>query len=294
MKYLLLNIKTLPEINTVCSFSCERGYSTGNMIASSDCIELTLVSEGQWTVSMLDQKYNVLSDHMKVYPPMVRRFALATGEGMHRHTSIYMYPPADFKILTEEEFVKRARVYREQHAFDPMDYCVFLPLISNLAENMGMVQEFGNIVRLHSSNQLYSRHRASILLLQLLTSISERSIAAIDAADPDEQIRSSVVQKMLVYINQNYMNLNGVAPIAEVLCYNSSYLSTVFRNETGVNTIDYINRLKVEKVKTMIEDGELTFAEMAEKVGFKNVYYLYRVFKRYTGMTMGEYGKLFY
>ena len=294
MKYLLLNIKTLPEINTVCSFSCERGYSTGNMIASSDSIELTLVSEGKWKVSMLDGKYEVPPAYLKVYPPMVKRFALAVGEGVHRHTSIYMYPPDDIKILNEEEFVKRARVYREQHAFNPMDYCVFLPLVSNSAENLGMAQDFSNIIRLHASDQLYSRHRASILLLQMLTAISERSISNIDATDANEQIRSSVVQKMLVYINRNYKQLNGVAQIAENLRYNSSYLSTVFRNETGINTIDYINRLKVEEVKALIESDKYTFAQIAEMVGFKNVYYLYRVFKRYTGMTMGEYSKLFY
>ena len=294
MKYLLLNIKTLPEINTVCSFSCERGYSTGNMIASSDSIELTLVSEGKWKVSMLDGKFEVPPAYLKVYPPMVKRFALAVGEGVHRHTSIYMYPPDDIKILNEEEFVKRARVYREQHAFNPMDYCVFLPLVSNSAENLGMAQDFSNIIRLHASDQLYSRHRASILLLQMLTAISERSISNIDATDANEQIRSSVVQKMLVYINRNYKQLNGVAQIAENLRYNSSYLSTVFRNETGINTIDYINRLKVEEVKALIESDKYTFAQIAEMVGFKNVYYLYRVFKRYTGMTMGEYSKLFY
>lgn len=294
MLYLMLSMAGLPEIATTCSFSCQKGYSTGNHIASADSFELTLVSCGHWEVSLLDQHYDVKAGWMKVYPPMVARTAKAVGEGEHHHKSIYMSLPADYKVLTQEQFEKQAHIYCTQQAFDTFNTRLFLPLLCDLSEKASLIQRFDTIIDQECSDSPYRKIRASCLLQQLLMSISESSLNKALAPNDRDPINASVVQKMIVYINSNYTNIVRLEQIADDLKYNASYLSTAFRKYTGTSTVDYINHLRVEKAKTMIEVGEKNFSEIAQEVGMRNVYYFYRIFKKYTKMTMGEYSRMFY
>lgn len=294
MQYLLLNIDGLPQITTVCGFSCQKGYSTGSRVASQDAFELTLVSSGRWEVSLLGQKYEVKPGYMKVYPPMVHRTALAVGEGTHTHNSIYMTLPTDYKILTQEQFEKQARICRTQHLFDTAGSRLFLPLVCNLSENTELIQRFNAIVDVQSSDSPYMKLRSSTLLMQMMISISEACLRKADMLGAHGGTSAFVVQKMIVYINNNYMRISRIEQIAEALNYNACYLSTAFRKYTGTNAVDYINHLRVEKAKALIEAGEKSFSEIAMEVGIKNTYYFYRIFKRYTKMTMGEYSRMFY
>ena len=60
------------------------------------------------------------------------------------------------------------------------------------------------------------------------------------------------------------------------------------------NTIEYINKLRVEKAKEIIQHENVSFKEIAGRVGIDNIYYFYRIFKKYTDMTMGQYLKMLY
>ena len=70
---------------------------------------------------------------------------------------------------------------------------------------------------------------------------------------------------------------------------NRSYISRLYKQKTGVNLFDAINRLKIEKAKEMIRGG-LKVYEAAEKVGFDDVAYFSKVFKKIEGVSPKDYG----
>lgn len=295
MQYLLLTGHGLPEVTTTCDFTCQGGYSTGNHIASSDAFELTLVTAGSWEVSIMGHQYSVGVNQMKVYPPMTARHARATGEQEHRHSSIYMKNNASFKILSEEQFFKQAQVFREQKSFDISDYRILIPMVVDCSGHVDWIQGFQSVAREREQRRLYSPLRASLLLMNLLLSVSERCVEEADIGTALKRKRmTSVAQRAIIYIHEHYRTLTGVDEIAQALSYNPSYLSTAFRQYTGTTIIEYVNKLRVEKAKILISDGMTSFGEVARAVGIDNVYYCYRIFKRYTGMTMGQYARLSY
>ena len=53
--------------------------------------------------------------------------------------------------------------------------------------------------------------------------------------------------------------------------------------------MEYLNRIRVENAKNLIENGEFRFKEIVAKVGFNNYNYFFRVFKEVVGMTPLEY-----
>lgn len=80
--------------------------------------------------------------------------------------------------------------------------------------------------------------------------------------------------------------------LAKKLNKNYASLSRIFSRKEEITIEKYFIRLKIEKAKEHVEYGELSFSEIAYRLGYKNLQHLSRQFKEITGMSMSEYQKL--
>ena len=105
----------------------------------------------------------------------------------------------------------------------------------------------------------------------------------------------SVRPSSLIYAVKEYvtMHLSDVeltlAGTAEKSYLNSSYLSRIFKKEIGVSFVEYVNSLRIEKAKSLLEETDLKIYEVAERVGTGNANYLGILFKKAVGCTPYEY-----
>lgn len=107
---------------------------------------------------------------------------------------------------------------------------------------------------------------------------------------PPGIIHSGAIKRSLAYIHTvKYCKatLGGAAAAAGI---SPAYFSRIFRSEMGVRFIDYVNNLRVEKVKDILNCGG-TIADAAAEVGFFDQSHLTRTFKKITGISPGEYRK---
>lgn len=98
-------------------------------------------------------------------------------------------------------------------------------------------------------------------------------------------------QKAICYIEKNYSRDISLNDIADALNVNSSYLSRIFKNDTGQNIVEYLNKIRIEKAASLINEGKLPLKEIAFNVGIQNYYYFFKLYKKFTGITPGEYKK---
>ncbi|MBO9606269.1 MAG: response regulator [Paenibacillaceae bacterium] len=75
--------------------------------------------------------------------------------------------------------------------------------------------------------------------------------------------------------------------VADRLYVNSSYLSRLFKEETGKAFSSYVLERKMERAKTILLDGARVY-DAASAVGYRDVSYFTRVFRKYWGVTPGE------
>lgn len=80
-----------------------------------------------------------------------------------------------------------------------------------------------------------------------------------------------------------------VSEICDTLGYSKSYLSKLFREQTGDTISHYANVEKIERAKLLIREGQLNFSEISDELNFDNPQYFSRVFKRITNMTPTEF-----
>lgn len=91
------------------------------------------------------------------------------------------------------------------------------------------------------------------------------------------------------YIKENFMDPTlSVGKICEFFNISPSHLSRIFKEKTGLKTIDYIHLTRLSEAKILIKTTSLTLDEIAIKVGYAGYWTLIRAFRRYENTTPGS------
>lgn len=94
-------------------------------------------------------------------------------------------------------------------------------------------------------------------------------------------------QYMEEHLSENF----HLKELAEYIGLNPIYLSALFKKETGYNFSDYKNYYRIEKSKKLLKNEELKIQYVAQLVGYTDVHYFSRMFKKIEGITPTEYRK---
>jgi len=100
---------------------------------------------------------------------------------------------------------------------------------------------------------------------------------------------SDIVYKVMEYTRSNYSNKLSLDDLARHVFLSKSYLSTVFKGETGMGISAYINKVRIDKSNALLTGTRLSISEIAQMCGFEDQSYFTRVYKRQTGMSPKKY-----
>ena len=101
-------------------------------------------------------------------------------------------------------------------------------------------------------------------------------------------------EEVKMFVQNHYQNeaLN-ISFIADQVGYHPSYVSKLFKEETGMGLLDFINQIRIEAAKDILKGSEKKRLEdVATAVGYSNVRTFMRIFKSYEGVTPGQYMNL--
>ena len=105
-----------------------------------------------------------------------------------------------------------------------------------------------------------------------------------------EKIKNTIVD--LVHYSEDQLKTNFSVHISEKLHHDYNYLSNLFSEVEGTTIEKYFIAQKIEKVKELLKDDELSLSEIADRLGYSNVAYLSTQFKKQTGLTPTFYKSL--
>ena len=96
---------------------------------------------------------------------------------------------------------------------------------------------------------------------------------------------------------QHYIELNCAQPlkleeIAPLFGYNSSYLGKLFREQTNCSFNEYLDKVRMEHAKELLQKSSLRVYEVAAQLGYKDVDYFHKKFKKYVGVSPNEFRKV--
>ena len=103
---------------------------------------------------------------------------------------------------------------------------------------------------------------------------------------------SRTVWQVLKYIREHLSQTDlSVLQVAQQVYLTPSYLSNIFKKETGMNLNRFIRVFRMEKAKELLCSTNMKVAQVSEKVGFSNVSYFCRSFREYYGSSPESYRK---
>ena len=100
---------------------------------------------------------------------------------------------------------------------------------------------------------------------------------------------SGHVERCKDYVRKHYREKIYLEDVAEALGISPTYLSKLFKKETGQCLQDYINEERVFRAANLLIYSRLSLPEIAEYVHFPNQSYFGKIFKQVKHMTPKEY-----
>ncbi|UPK43264.1 response regulator transcription factor [Paenibacillus pabuli] len=100
--------------------------------------------------------------------------------------------------------------------------------------------------------------------------------------------KDTVLKQMIEFIRRNPGENLKLEVLAEVFNYNSSYLGKLFKNHTGEYFNAFLDKVRMEKAKELLDEG-LKVHQVAARVGYANVDYFHGKFKKYVGESPSAY-----
>ena len=128
----------------------------------------------------------------------------------------------------------------------------------------------------------------SLLLRNIFILISRNLIGANRA---DNSLENEV-ELAMHYFRENYRSEVNVEDYALSRGLSASNFYRVFKQISGSTPLQYILKLRLSNTQNLLENSNLTIAEIASAVGYENSLYFSRLFHKHIGVSPSEYRKM--
>ncbi len=179
----------------------------------------------------------------------------------------------------------------EQRVADPVknvkNYCIIMNTLLRKAAEKGGVHPL-HLDNVSSSFALQIEQLPTVDAATALMTQMYRAYCKL-VRQHTMQHYSPTIQKALVYIDADLSNHLSLHVLADNLNISSSYLSSLFKKETGQTLTDYINTKRMDLARHLLKTTRLQIQTVAQHCGIMDVQYFSKVFKRSTGLSPKQY-----
>ncbi|MCU6712939.1 response regulator [Paenibacillus sp. J5C_2022] len=100
---------------------------------------------------------------------------------------------------------------------------------------------------------------------------------------------SSDIRKLLDYIHEHYREPISLKDAADYINLSESYLTHLFKRDTGKSVVEYISELRMNEAAALLRNTDSPSYAIAEAVGYANINYFGRIFKKRMGVSPSQY-----
>lgn len=102
----------------------------------------------------------------------------------------------------------------------------------------------------------------------------------------EAQEKQLIVDRIIDYLEDHHTEDVSLSTLSQTLYISPTYISRVFKEETGDSPINYLIKIRLERAKELLErDMNITVKEAASQVGYSDAYYFSKLFKKYYGRS---------
>lgn len=261
----------------------------GNVkLHSHDCFELAYITEGSTTHTLDGEAETVhkgayyIIDHGSVH-------GYSNSENIHIVNCLFLAEIIDASLTNCSSFDELMRVctihyYKQYLGLTPVNRIFYDEDGTILKLLKEMEKEYAN--RKIGYQEVLRGKLLEILILTM------RKVVELYCDVPIEKLTdSAIIREAVHYFKANYQDKALLSTFCEKYHYNLQYISRRFKQETGLTTLEYLQKIRIEKACALLAGSKHTIREVAQQTGYDDIKFFNRVFRKLVGMTPGEYRK---
>ena len=160
---------------------------------------------------------------------------------------------------------------------------------SNLVRDIDISARFNEIAIEMDNKPLYYKSAVKAFAVQILVLLCRKHIVSTDILSEQKSNQQlNMVKDAINFIRHNYISPITIDEICSNIGFSKYYFCRAFKTITGQTAINYINFLRCENAKRLIETGRYNVSESAEKSGFNNLSYFSKTYKKYIGVLPSQ------
>ncbi len=96
------------------------------------------------------------------------------------------------------------------------------------------------------------------------------------------------IERTIIFMQEHFMEDISLELAADAAGISSFYLSRLLKQELNKTFVEILTEIRMRHALKMIWAGKYSVKEIAKQSGYENTTYFYKIFKKYTGMSVGE------
>lgn len=291
MEYKKLIFKQLPLLTFAHSY--ETGHYHISFPALKNRIEITYIEQGDVVKTFENGEQLFIPASSVMACTYDCPFSAESEAPVHRHSTIGIAVAFESHPVSAEQILSCSR-YTNEHSQSHQLTAIIPEFLLIDQYNSNIETLIKKLIRAHAVTESFRGLETSGLILELLAEITRDCVRNTYAGDINGPSPSSMIysRRAMRYIAKHMDERISVSDIANHLEISAGYLSNTFKAVTGQTIVEYINRVKINKVKELITTKNATLKQAGESVGIMDENYLSRIFKKQTGMNASEYKRI--
>ncbi|MFB9324667.1 helix-turn-helix domain-containing protein [Paenibacillus aurantiacus] len=219
-------------------------------------------------------------------------------QGFDMHACDYYYihfkhPDLSPYAVEDPETFARSFFLEDQEA-DTRNSC-YIPKVFTLANPSALSQILGGLNEMHMLHRRknYNRSLTALKLSELFIYLSREHMMAILQNNRKRTTKAiAKAYALLDCIHQQYAEKMTSERIEREFDINFDYLNRTFNKLTGYSIAHYVNKVRIDHARELLLTTSLTASEIADLVGFGDIYHFSKVFKKYAGVSPTAYSRI--
>ncbi|MBQ4515533.1 MAG: helix-turn-helix transcriptional regulator [Clostridia bacterium] len=272
----LMDFKAMPSIGF--ALHCKIPHYKYEYTPDSETIEIIYIKSGTIIAEFEDWTCTVPPGSILIIQRNLPFYLYTKNNETNEHSTIQVISDFNIKLTKNLEA-------DYQHDKNALVLPVF---IAPCTENEKIFKKMNSIISDAGALPESSKMSRSVALVSLFHDISQIFKSQKLTSEKTPSILCYKVKKL---IQSNYNENITLETLASQIGKTPNYLNHIFKEETGMNIHQFIIKEKIRIICDLILSRSLSFKDACFTVGISDVAYGYRLFKKQTGLTPGEFLK---
>lgn len=236
-----------------------------------------------------DTNYKVSENDIVIVPPNSLHFA--TQEAGKPFDFIAIVFSLDFISQTHDEVIYQKYITPFLNHYISFPACIFKTSNDGMHEN-NIYNILYKIKLLYQKKTLYYELDIKTCIYQLwheLLTYAKDSSEVTEKSVMKSSVKTNQIKEILSYLKTHYNDTLSLHDIAEYFHLSEGHLCRMFKDVTGKTLTDYLNYYRITMSTSLLLKTDMSITQIAISVGFNNVSYFNKMFKKYMNKTPGEF-----